>query len=63
MDKLLGVVRVDDFGERKDGLGDAVAMLAAAGGDGEFVGLFPPLHGVEDDVLLQHAVVAEGGLA
>lgn len=63
VNELLGVVRVDDFGEGKDGLGDDVAMLAAAAGDGEFAGLIPTLHGVEDDVLLQHTVVAKGGLA
>ncbi len=28
-----------------------------------FAGLVPAFHRVEDDVLLQHAVVAEGGLA
>lgn len=62
MDELLGVVWVDDFSERKNGLGDVVAVLAAAAGDGEFVGLAPALHGVEDDVFLQNVVVAEGGL-
>ena len=63
MDKLLGVVRVDDFGEGKNGLGDVAAMLAAAAGDGEFVGLITALHRVENDVLLKHAVMAESGLA
>ena len=63
VDELLGVVRVDDFGAGNDGLGDVVAMLAAAAGDGELVGLVPTLHGVEDDVFLKDAVVAKGGLA
>ena len=63
VDELLGVARVDDLGERVDGLCDVVAMLATAAGDGEFVVLVPALYDVEDDVLLQNAVVAEGGLA
>ena len=63
VDELLGVVPVDDFREGKNGLGDVVAMLSAAAGDGEFVGLVPTLHRVEDDVFLQHTVIAEGGLA
>jgi len=63
VNELLGVVLVDDFGEGKDGLGDAVALLAAAAGHDHFAGLVAALHRVEDDVLLQHAVFAEGGFA
>ena len=63
VDELLGVVRVDDFGERNDGFGDVAAMLATAAGDGEFVGLVPAFHGMEDDVFLQNAVAAESGLS
>ena len=63
MNELLGVVRMDDFDEGNDGLGNFATMFSAAAGDGELVRLIPALHGVEDDILLQDAVVAEGGLA
>ena len=63
MDELLCVVRVNDFNEGKDPLGDYVAMLSAAAGDNDLAGLAPALHGMENDVLLQYAVVAKGGLS
>ncbi len=63
VDEFLGVARMDDFNEGKNGLGDVACMLAAAAGDEHFGGLVPALHGVEDDVFLKHAVLAEGSLA
>src|ERR1051326_5228417 len=63
MDEFLGILRVDDLSERKDRLGDVVAVFAATTGNDYFAELLTAFHRVEDNVLLQHAVLAEGGRA
>ena len=63
VDEFRGIVRVDDFRERENGLGDDIAMFAATAGDDYFVRLDSPFHCVEDDILLQHVVLAEGGFS
>ena len=63
VDESLGVVRVNNLREGKDGLGDCVAVFSAAAGNGHFARLVTALHRMKDDVFLQYAVTAEGGLA
>ena len=63
VDELLCVVWVNNLNEGNGRLGYHVATFSAAAGDDHFARLVPTLHRMENDVLLQHAVVAECGLS
>lgn len=59
VNELLGIVRVDYFGEGKDFLGDVITLLTAAARYHYFAWLVIALHRMKDDVLLQNTIVAE----
>src|SRR5258708_2618236 len=63
MDEFFCVSRVNDLRERKDRLGNDAPMLSATAGNHHFAGLVSPFYCVEDNVLLQHAIIAEGCLS
>lgn len=61
MDEFLGVAWADYLREGKKVFGDVRALLAATRRHQYFAWLVAALYRVEDDILLQHAVHAEGG--
>src|ERR1700691_2715109 len=63
MDEPLNVLWMHDFSKGDQALCNYVAILSAAAGNHNITGLIPAPHGVEYNILLQHAVVAEGGVA
>ncbi len=63
MDKLLCVMWMNDVSEGYDLLSNSVSILSAAAGNHNLTRLFPAPYGMEDDVFLQHTIIAEGGFA
>jgi len=52
-----------DFRERKNSFSDHIAMFSAAARNDDIDRLGSAFHSMEDDVFLQHAVLAEGSFA
>jgi len=59
MNKFLRVVFVDHLGKKNFPLGNNITMLATAAGHHQFTRLFAAFYSMENNILLQYAIVAE----
>ena len=59
MDEFFRVVLINDFSEGNCFLGNNVTMLATAAGNHQLARLLKALDGMENNIFLQHAIIAK----